>query len=70
MDYEPKGPTKSMGVSPYPVYGIVSSLGTLALTIIGVLVFLNNFSRDYSRTPKRAGGSKIRAGCCIKRASL
>jgi hypothetical protein len=35
MDYEPKGPTKSMGVSAYPVYGIVYSIGVLAITIIG-----------------------------------
>ncbi|XP_053393868.1 V-type proton ATPase 21 kDa proteolipid subunit c''-like [Mercenaria mercenaria] len=42
MDYEPKGPTKHMGVSPYPVYGIVSSLGTLAITIIAGYYLLTN----------------------------
>jgi len=35
MDYEPKGPTKSLGISPMPVYGIVAALGSTALTIIG-----------------------------------
>lgn len=35
MDYEPKGPTKSMGVSPLPVYGITAAAGTLAIIIIG-----------------------------------
>lgn len=35
MDYEPKGPTKTLGVSPFPVYGIVAALASAALTIIG-----------------------------------
>lgn len=35
MDYEPKGPTKTLGVSPMPVYGVISSLASIALIIIG-----------------------------------
>ncbi|XP_060588300.1 V-type proton ATPase 21 kDa proteolipid subunit c''-like [Ruditapes philippinarum] len=42
MDYEPKGPTKSMGVSAYPVYGIVYSIGVLAITIIAGYYLLTN----------------------------
>lgn len=42
MDYEPKGPTKNTGISPYPVYGIVASLGTLAITIIAGYYLLTN----------------------------
>ncbi|KAH3696341.1 V-type proton ATPase 21 kDa proteolipid subunit c''-like [Dreissena polymorpha] len=35
MDYEPRGPMKTLGVSPYPVYAAVWALGSTALTIIG-----------------------------------
>ena len=34
MDYETKSPSKAMGVSLMPVYGVVASLATLALLII------------------------------------
>ena len=34
MDYETKGPSKEMGVSPMPIYGVVASLATAAITII------------------------------------
>ncbi|KAL4235580.1 V-type proton ATPase 21 kDa proteolipid subunit [Mactra antiquata] len=42
MDYETNGPSKKMGVSPYPLYGIVSSLATLAIIIIAGYYLLTN----------------------------
>lgn len=36
MDYETKSPSKEMGVSPYPIYGIVASLSSAAILIIGL----------------------------------
>lgn len=41
MDYVPNKPSsKSTGISPWPVYGVVSSVSTLALIIIGLYYIL------------------------------
>lgn len=42
MDYETKSPSKEMGVSPFPIYGVVGSLATAAITIISLYYILTN----------------------------